>query len=257
MKRAFGIDISPRSHTHFTWKSGIDFVVVGVSDGNAILTGSCVPSGIGYGGLLEEAQKAPVTGAYHYARSGVDPVVQLDKFFAAINGYEVDFYALDFETKNNVKSKAFAEAVEYMYNEMSVMAPTVLYSGRFIIQDWLFAYGKYWPRENPIWIAQYPYDEKANGPAEELLNVPTDLNWTPVLPAGCDWRIWQYSAGGNRRAAEMGLRGGVDVDCDVFNGTIEEMKAWAGVEIVVPPTPGPDVRLETINECIQALEEIK
>lgn len=246
-KRAFGIDISPRSHNGYTYQNHHDFVIVGVSDGMYILD---------HGRLSEQAMKAPVKLAYHYARSGVDRDAQMEAFLRAIEAYEYDGYILDFEKRNNIKSRSFASKGEYLLNEMSALAPSVLYSGRFVIQDWIFAFDQYWPRENPIHIAQYPYDELRYGPKWDILkNVVVSEKWQPVLPAGCDWLIWQFSADGNRRAGAEGLTGNTSVDLNVFNGTIEDMKAHFKVGQTQPPT-GPS-REEVINECIQALKELK
>jgi hypothetical protein len=260
MERAFGIDISPRSHTGYTYQNKHDFVMVGVSDGNFMLTGDNVYSGIGYERLLEEAQKAPVTIAYHYMRSSWSVDTQLDVFLAAIEGFDVDAYCLDFEQTNNIKSKEFATKTKTMLYEMDSLAPSILYSGRYLIQDWLFYYDEYFPRENEIWIAQYPY----YGWNEWYADMTTNLNKVPVLPAGCDWRLWQYSADGNNKASENGLVGGKSVDLNVYNGTIQEMKEWAQVGVVEPPTPIPGctdeekalIRQNSIQECINALKEL-
>lgn len=247
MKRGYGIDTSPRSALTYAHQPHHDLAAVIVTDGHYKLSG--------YKPLLEEAGKADVTIAIHYARSSVMTEKQLDVFFQAILGFKVDGYALDFERKNNTKSASFASGAKYMMDEMTAMAPTLLYSNRFTIQDWIYPYGM-WPRDYPLWIAQYPYNEVKYGPAPQLATVPTDVAWQPVLPAGItDWKLWQYSADGNQKGPQNGITGNPDVDRDVFNGTIEEMKDFFGA--VAPEPPLEINRTEVINECIQALEEIK
>lgn len=247
MQRAYGIDTSPRSALTYTHQPHQDFAAVIVSDGNSDIQG--------YEPLLKEAGKADVTIAIHYARSAVLADKQLDVFFQAIQGFKVDGCALDFEKSNNTKSANFASAARYMLDEMLVMAPSLLYSNRYTIQDWIYPFGM-WPRNYPLWIAQYPYNEVKCGPATQLATVPTNLDWQPVLPAGItDWKIWQYSADGNRRASANGITGNTDVDRDVFNGTIKSMKEFFGV--TTPELPPGINRTDVINECIKTLEEIK
>jgi len=141
--------------------------------------------------------------------------------------------------------------------------PVLLYSRSGVIQEWIVNHGQGWWKDEDLWIAQWPYDEVRYGPQRaKLLDVPTNtVKWNPRLPAGATgWKVWQYSADGNKRASEFGASGNSNLDLNVFNGTMEEMKEWCkGPEVPVPPTP-PDcseVREQTINECIKALEEIK
>jgi len=255
MERGFGIDTSSRSALTYTRQPNHTVAAVIVSDGDYVLRD--------YEALLTEAGKADVTIAMHYARSSVLADKQLDTFFQAIHGFKVDGYSLDLEKKNNSKSSGFSEAAEYMMQEMTVMGPSLLYSGRYMIQDWIYPYS-HWPKNYPLWIAQYPYNEVTMGSQWPILkNVVTNVSWQPVLPAGItDWKLWQFSADGNMRASREGITGNNDVDLNVFNGTIEEMKTWFKIDSVPPLPPDcsqevlDEVREQTIQECIVALEEM-
>jgi hypothetical protein len=74
--------------------------------------------------------------------------------------------------------------------------------------------------------------------------------WEPRLPAGCtNWRFWQYSADGNRQGSNHGVLSW-DVDLDVFNGTVAELRAWAGVgDALEEPEPA-----GTWNQFIEDLK---
>jgi hypothetical protein len=54
-----------------------------------------------------------------------------------------------------------------------------------------------------------------------------------------DWKFYQYSADGNGKGPEYGVKS-PSVDLDVFNGTVEELRDWLGVPItpVESPVPG-------------------
>jgi GH25 family lysozyme M1 (1,4-beta-N-acetylmuramidase) len=73
-------------------------------------------------------------------------------------------------------------------------------------------------------------------------------NWTtrdtPYLPSGwSSWKHWQWSADGNRKAAEYGsTNGDYDMDLDRFNGTVLQFNAKYGTHITQiggVPTPVP------------------
>jgi len=77
-------------------------------------------------------------------------------------------------------------------------------------------------------------------------------NWTtrdyPYMPSGwTSWNHWQWSADGNRKAAEYGsTNGDPDMDLDRFNGTVVQFNAKYGTHIQPiggggPPSPPGEV----------------
>jgi hypothetical protein len=71
----------------------------------------------------------------------------------------------------------------------------------------------------PFWLAWY-----AN---ESVIKVPKP--WTK-------WTFWQYSGNGN--GPQYGSQG-LSLDMDYFNGTLDDLKKFAGIStpVPVPPTP--------------------
>lgn len=58
----------------------------------------------------------------------------------------------------------------------------------------------------------------------------------PAFTGWSSWTFWQYALG-KGRGPEFGVSS-LDIDLDYFNGTLEELRAFAGVSI--PPTPEPE-----------------
>jgi lysozyme len=67
------------------------------------------------------------------------------------------------------------------------------------------AFAKY-----PLWAASYTHPDRWPGAGEAPAS---------IAPWGGSWRFWQSSGG------TQSLWSGVPVDCDVFNGTLEELHA--------------------------------
>ena len=221
MARAFGIDISPRSTHTYDYQPDHDFVMVGVSDGQAVLDTS----------LLESAQQADIVLAYHYARSNVRPADQVETYLAAIEGHRVDVHVIDFEkTHNTHEDGDFALECKFMMDEIMYATGQrcILYSGMNVLQTWMLDQGVNFLDGDSyqLMYARYPWATWNQDFADEVIAGNVD----PGLPDGIDsWKLWQFSADGNGQGSKHGVTS-TDVDLDVFNGTLEEMKAWASVE---------------------------
>ena len=72
-----------------------------------------------------------------------------------------------------------------------------------------------------LWAARYKGD--LNGPWSD--GRYTFRDWDT-------WDVWQFSANGNLRGAEFGMRS-KSVDLDWFNGSLFQFASWAGLK----PTP--------------------
>ena len=249
--RVFGIDLSPRTATKYTYQSHHDFVIVGVSDGLYKIDGK--------NPLLREACKAPVTIAYHYLRYDKHWKDQVTTFLDACGDFEIDAYAVDFEKAHNFASKEFAYMSKLVIDKITTDTGKrcLLYSSPSVVQEWMFYYDEFYIRRDNyfMWCAQYPYV----GYNEAMDNV-TDPNsgWEPRLPAGVtDWKFWQFSADFNEKAAENGIEGNDDVDLDVFNGSLEELKSWLRMETPEPPPTNCDKEVQEAVELASAEYEVK
>lgn len=249
MIRAQGSDQSPYSHLKITGSGKLDFGITAVTDGTYTHPAEKVDP------LIPDCE---LLGLYHYLRSAKPIGTQIDVFDKAIKPYAWDFLMVDFEKKNNTHlGGGFAKMAKKFIDEFieAYGKPVLLYTGPSVVQEWMLPFGETWYQNYELMIAQYPYNE-VNGPQEVLKEVPTLTDkWNPRLPAGStNWKIWQYSANGNGRANEFGATGNPDLDLDVFNGTIEEMKIWAKKEssppVVIPPVVDCEEQVALCNaEC--------
>lgn len=226
-RRACGIDIS-HFQKAYDPQPQHDFVIIKCSDG--------VQKNMLYDQHYQACfESDKLVGAYHYLRSGIDWQDQRDAFLDYSRG--AHFLAVDFEKKDNVFSITFANAALHLtdglVNAHKSRKRVLFYSSPAVIQEWLFQQGQVWLRDYAdLWIAQWPF----RGWNSSLEKVPlVDGGWQPRLPAGCSlWRMWQYAADGNLQGGVNGVLSR-DVDLDVFNGTVEDMKAWAGLAAYVEP----------------------
>jgi GH25 family lysozyme M1 (1,4-beta-N-acetylmuramidase) len=184
----------------------------------------------------------PVRGAYHYFSSfgaAHDKLFwekQANHFLDTVKNSDFHFYALDVERKNNEPSRRFASGakkwLDYVAKESG--KKVMLYSNPASYHEYLRQYGQFWMNNYPFWVAQWPF----NGWDKKLEKVfSISGGWEPYLPAGHkDWKFWQFSADGNQKGPENGIRQdpshGVppSVDLDVFNGTVQDLMDWLNLE---------------------------
>jgi len=248
-KRAIGIDISHYQKEYIPQKHH-DFVIIKASDG--------ITKNSRYDQHYQDCKVAKkIIGAYHYIRSAISWRAQVEVFIdVAVNA---DFLAVDYEKNGNRPSMRFANDT---FSFARACGPDLagcrclIYSNPATIQEWMFQYGVYDLRSYPdIWIAQWPY-RLWNSRLEE---VPyPEHGWNPRMPAGCQsWRIWQYSADYNRQGSLNGVTSR-DVDLDVFNGTVQEMRQWVGIDPSIPiPEPEEDTWNNHLDELKNRLDELK
>jgi GH25 family lysozyme M1 (1,4-beta-N-acetylmuramidase) len=208
MTRAVGIDLAKYDNP-FTPKGNIDFVVQRLS----------------YGTLKDErladltpaVMTIPVKGAYHYYTSGSRWQDQCDLFLSLAGG-KYDFLALDVEKRFNYPSSIFlngiSPAMEYLI--MQSKKPVLLYLNPDIWTDPLWLNDKDHPvnktlLQYDIWLAQYYFLRR---------------DTAPIVPATMTqgWKFWQWNDIGKPKTYGTG---GSTVDIDVFNGTVDDLHAWA------------------------------
>jgi GH25 family lysozyme M1 (1,4-beta-N-acetylmuramidase) len=203
-----------------------------------------------------EIEPIAARGAYHYFRSLdiADPNFwrrQADFFLETVSPHGFDFLVLDFERTNNQPSMRFGAGakawIDYVAEESGVRV--LLYTNPASYQEYLLQYGQRWMDGYPFICAQYPFrgwDDRLQGVYEGT--------WEPRLPAGqSSWRFWQFSADGNQKGPENGIRRmpwhlvPPSVDLNVFNGTRAELLAWLAFSGGEEPEPGWEVTWEQVD----------
>ena len=194
--------------------------------------------------IYQGVQQFPSRGAYHYYSTGVDWKRQADLFLSVTEGKGFGVLSLDYEHGyNNLTERTADNAfmwLEYVRNARP-NSKVIFYSGAYVYRDFMLPYAGDWSKYD-WWIARYPWIPQPRT-AE-----PKQAPGTPERP----WTIWQYS-----KTGKGSLYGCSEefVDLDVFNGDVDIMKDYFGQAVAIPPVE--DCRAETIQECIDTLEELK
>ncbi len=161
-------------------------------------------------------------GAYHFFRCNVDAKKQADYFIDYVKTVKDNGElppVLDLETNDGISKEKIVPAVKIWLDrvEGAFGKKPIIYSGQYFLQDFLVQPGggpPPWAKDYPLWLAQYP-NQYVDG-------------MKPTLPRGWfNYTIWQYS--------DKGVVNGINAsaDMDLFNGTLEELYKFAGVNIVV------------------------
>jgi GH25 family lysozyme M1 (1,4-beta-N-acetylmuramidase) len=202
----YGVDVSGWQGTSINWSSvraaGKVFAFAKASEGTGFTDASFAHNwpGMRNAGLLR--------GAYHFFRPGSDPTTQADHFVDVINA-NGGMVAGDLPPVADVEVSD-SQAASTVIARLRVFLDRVqARTGRLpLIYTANFFWGEYLGNPNfsnyPLWVANY-------GPS------------CPYLPnAWSNWRFWQYSD----NATVSGIPGGVDAD--MFNGTLDDLRAFAG-----------------------------
>lgn len=199
--------------------------------------------------LYREALKIPIRGAYHYFSTGITWKAQADNFLACVAGKDYHFYMIDYETAfNNLNGTSFAELFEIVkYVKAQTNKKVLVYFNHNVYKTYMKPFNADAIINNhDIALAWYPYLPFLN------------LSNPPTLPAGVStWKVWQYGAGDvagvsgyNEGFAYGSWRHGIDLN--IFNGTVEEMRAWCGLEggTPEPPPVEPELPVEKLEITI-------
>jgi lysozyme len=165
-------------------------------------------------------------GAYCFFHPNLDPIKQAELFIKAVKATKDNGelpHVLDLEAHDNQpKSKIISRAKEWLDAvEATFGKKPIIYSGQHFLQDYFSETGggpPAWAKDYPLWLAQYP-NQYSPG-------------MSPTLPKGWfKWTFWQYS--------DKGVVNGINaaVDMNLFNGTLEELYAFAGSQPVVDNKP--------------------
>ncbi len=218
-----GIDVS-------YWDSGIDWPKVRATGQRYVFvkaTEGVTYSDPTFPGNWSGAKTAGLLrGAYCFFHPNLDPVKQAELFIKAIKATKDSGelpHVLDLEAHDNqpklkiiARAKAWLDAVEAEFGRKPI-----IYSGQYFLQDHFSELGggpPSWAKDYPLWLAQYPTQYSPG--------------MTPFLPKGWfKWTLWQYS--------DKGVVNGINasVDMNLFNGTLEELYAFAGAQPVAEDKP--------------------
>ena len=222
--RAYGIDAAryePDFNPDNALPGLIDFGIIKATEGVSWKDSA-------FETLSTQVAKLAVDGAYHYLRSGYTGVDQANYFISTLGTKQFDILAIDFERINNVISDGFVRTLYDCLVKVTQLRPNakvMLYSNVDLYDSVIYpAAIRLWGRdmflEWDLWLAQYPY----------IVN----LDGQPSLPIHRkDWTIWQFSDAG--LPAEHGTSS--YIDRNLFNGTREQLLAWANKTPTIPGEP--------------------
>lgn len=187
--------------------AGIDFAFIRVSDGLQYID----PEFAGYWTGARAA--GVIRGAYQFFRPAQDPIAQADLLLARAPYEPGDLPpVIDVETDSDLSDDQVTAAVRTWvdYVRATIGREPIVYAGLYS-----------WPRltggadltTSPLWIAQYTSAACPDIPAP----------WT-------SWLFWQHSNTGQVDGVESG-----ELDVNVFNGTYDQLRAFA--DTGEPPCP--------------------
>ena len=231
-----GIDVS-------YWQSGIDwpkvratgqrFVIIKATEGETYIDPTFADDWVGAGssGLL----RAP----YCFFHPKQDPKKQADNFINLVRAQAargelpaaVDLEVTDGLTKDRIipRVKTWLDQVEAAFGRKPM-----IYAGvSFLETNFSLPGGgpPPWAKDHPFWLGWYPFQYT------EGMN--------PLMPRGWfNWTFWQYS--------ETGRLNGINtkVNLDVFNGTLEQLYAFAGAQA---QTQGPGSHTVAAGDSFESI----
>ncbi len=231
-----GIDVS-------YWQSGIDwpkvratgqrFVFVKASEGEGYTdpTFDNNWTGAKTSGLLR--------GAYCVFHPNQDAKKQADRFVSVVKA--LDDYgelppALDMEVADSTaKDKIIAKAKIWLDEvEQAFGRKPLIYSGVSFLETSLSDLGggpPAWAKGYPFWLGWYP-NQYTPG-------------MSPLMPRGWfNWNFWQYNGKGSVNGVNT------EVDLVLFNGTLEELYQFAGVQV---PDPTPKTHTVAAGDSFESI----
>ncbi|HEY3102314.1 MAG TPA: glycoside hydrolase family 25 protein [Pyrinomonadaceae bacterium] len=163
---------------------------------------------------IEAKKRGYKWGAYHYGKPG-DPIKQADFFLETVKPEADDLIALDLESTDFAKHMSFDEARVFInrIKEKTGRYPTV-YGNNLVVKAIAEQFGADAVlAKTPLWYARF----------KSTVNDFPKGTWN-------SYTLWQFSSeinctADNRTVCLYTVPGTeYDMDIDVFNGTIEELK---------------------------------
>ena len=207
-----GLDVS-YWQAEIDWKrvraTGVRFAFIKATEGVAYTDSTFVANweGAGANGLLR--------GAYCFFHPNQDPRQQAARFLRTIRDRDSDPElpcSIDLEVTDAIPNKKIISGAKIWLDEVAqgLGRRPMIYSGVSFLETHFSEGGQPpdWSQDYPLWLGWFPRKY-----------VP---GMSPLMPKGwIKWIFWQYSG--------KGRLGGIDapVDLDVFNGTMEQLSAFA------------------------------
>lgn len=182
-----------------------------------------------YDNLWQGVQQIPIRGAYCYQRSGLSWIAQADHFLETAARHSYHMHALDLEQYSNTYNDTFfvdARRILEYWREQSNALP-ILYTNGSTYEEMHLALNRVYGPAGGAWLDSVPL----------WLSSPATAG-APFMPRyrTKGWDVHQYTFTG--LPSRWGT-GGTRVDENVFDGTVEEMRAWLGLGSL-PPTDPPE-----------------
>ena len=181
--------------------AGIDFAFIRVADGATYLD----PKFPAYWAGAKAA--GVIRGTYQFFRPDQDPIAQADLLLDRMGPLEPGDLppVIDVEVAGGRSKPEVAAAVRAWVDRVTARLgrPPIIYAGLY---SWPDLTGAANLTTSPLWVAQY-----TSAPCP---NIPSP--WTR-------WMFWQHSATGHVDGVP-----GAALDLDLFNGTLDELRAFAG-----------------------------
>jgi len=169
-----------------------------------------------------------LTGCFHWLQPDIDPIVAADFYLERYFRYPFHFMPiLDFEEKYAYEaglqghySWCAQTWLEYVHRQTG--RKPLVYTAKWYTSHFAQKYLS-WLKEYDLWVAWYPFVYA------DWMKPPLPYPWT-------EYKIWQYSADGNRRGAEFGASSG-DIDLNWFPGSYDDLLSWLNVDAPEPQQP--------------------
>jgi lysozyme len=212
-----GIDVSAWQAT-IDWNrvaaSGVEFAFIRVSDGTHSIDSRFSQnwSGAHSAGVLR--------GAYQFFRAGQDVSAQANIMINALRADGGELAPVIDVEADSIQGRSSAQVVAEVEQWIQLVGAAtgttpIIYTGTYVTGSSSPMYAS-----SPLWEAAYFLDYTSS-------HCPRiNDNWDA-------WTFWQYSDRGH----VPGISGNVDMD--VFNGTTEQLVAFAGGHAPMPPPPPP------------------
>lgn len=219
----FGIDVS-RWQSTIDWnqvvEDGVKYAVIRVSNGTSDIDQEFIAN------WTNSRQAGILRGAYQYFRPGQDPIEQANHMINALRAQGdigelppvIDVEETDDQAPSVVRAKVRAW-IDHVQTELNVRP--MIYSGRYFWGPSVCGGDLSVCRsfaEYPLWHPQYgsnPVDPPQNVEGRSCPNISD--TWTR-------WDFWQYGSQGRIQGIGNGRS---NVDLNVFNGTYEDLLAFA------------------------------
>lgn len=252
-QRAHGIDISMYQlfrgatkeqdrgyNPDLTWGQ-TDFVVVKVGEGYNTPYKTLQGAKDGdrdFRLLWDGAAKIDIRGLYFYQRSGFSWGRQADEVLNFVRTLDVQPHMLwlDLEKINNTINNTMIADAKNILDKWKRELPNItvgLYANPDVINNYVVPigtrnYGKQFVDDlmaYPQWLAQYWWIKSPDKQPATYKQYP-------------NWDIWQYSDSGDSfDPRDKTRRHYGSPDLNVYNGTVEEMKAWLKIGDAPKPAP--------------------